>query len=172
MNSININWRQFGSKIIVSILLAVTVLFTIVACSGKSPSKTQGIPPEVVVDYLHKIIEANRSIYTEHVVNRLGESGSIKTSENWQKENNLPLPAQMLRMAAEASSQDGTITYRLISPWNINDGQSPKTEFEKKGMENVIKTGKPFKELQIVNGNQYFSAIYPDKAVSIYQMPQ
>ncbi|MCP2728097.1 Tll0287-like domain-containing protein [Limnofasciculus baicalensis] len=167
MNSINTNWRQLGSKFIVLIVLAVAVLFAIVSCSGKAPSKTQGIAPEVVVDYLHKIIEAERSVYTEHVVNRLGESGVMKTSENWKNEKNLPLPAQMLRMAAEESSQDGAFTYRLISPWNINDEQSPKTEFEKKGMENVIKTGEPFKELQTINGNQYFSAIYPDKAVSI-----
>ena len=167
MNLINTKLRQLQPQMITLIVLAVVTLLTVVSCSTQTPQKTTGIAPEIVVDYIHKIIEADRSIYTEHVVDRLDEQQKIiKTSENWQKEKALPLPAQMLRMSAEKSSQGDTFNYRLISPWNINKAQAPQGKFEQKAMQIILETGLPFKESQIIAGKKYFSALYPDKAVT------
>ena len=80
-------------------------------------------------------------------------------------------PAQMFRLgsevAAETADEKGIgFTYNLISTWNINDSHAPKSEFEKKAMEEVNKTGEPYKEYQEIGGQKYFSALYPDKAVA------
>ena len=168
MNSITTYLRPVKLKIIALLLLAVIVLISIVSCSDQTQQqKTTGLSPEVVVDYIHKVIKADRSIYSKHVVNRLDEQENIiETSEGWKEEKTLPLPAQMLRMGAELSSKEGSLSYGLISPWNINPDQAPTSEFEKEAMQTVLKTGLPFKGYQKINGKKYFSALYPDKAVA------
>lgn len=167
MNFINTNPRLLKAKTIALIVLGITVVFTVVSCSRQTPTNTVGISPEIVVDYIHRVIESDRTIYTQQVVNRLDEEEKvIKTSENWQKEKALPLPAQMLRLSAEKSSEKDYFTYRLISPWNINDSQAPQGKFEEKAMAIVLETGLPFKDSQTIAGKKYFSAVYPDKAVS------
>jgi hypothetical protein len=72
----------------------------------------------------------------------------------------------MFRLGAEIASEKGAFTYGLLSPWNINDAQAPKTDFEKMAMEQVVETGEPFKDYQEIAGQQYYSALYPDKAVA------
>ena len=37
---------------------------------------------EMVADYLHAVIEANREVYTKHVVERLQAKGVVVASEN------------------------------------------------------------------------------------------
>ena len=156
--------------------LAVTICFTAIACSGGGQKQaSNGIPPEVVVDYIHAVAEADRTAYTKHVVNRLktleGKSKSngvvpAEATEGWQQSNGIPLPAQMFRLGAELASENGQFTYGLISPWNINDAQAPKGEFEEQGMQKVVDTGEPYKAEREIAGKKYYSAIYPDKAVA------
>jgi hypothetical protein len=147
------------------IALAVSVLLTVVACSGgKTP--TAGISAEVITDYMYRILKSERAVYGKYVVQRLSESNVIHASENWERDNALPLPAQMFRMTAEMSSQDGSFSYGSLSPWSINESHIPKSEFEKKAMQTVIDTGLPYKDYQSKDGKRYFSALYPDKAVT------
>ena len=163
------------------IALAVTVCFTAIACSGGgSTQAAYGIDPEVVVDYVHTVLLADRTAYTKHVVNRLktleGKEKAdgvvpAEATEGWDQTGGVPLPAQMFRLgsevAAETADEKGIgFTYNLISTWNINDNHAPKSEFEKKAMEEVNKTGEPYKEYQEIGGQKYFSALYPDKAVA------
>lgn len=172
----NIKTRTIGL-----IVLAVTVAFTAIACSGGgSTQATGGISPEVAVDYVHTVLLADRTAYTKHVVNRLktleGKDKAdgvvpAEATEGWENTDGVPLPAQMFRLgsevAAETADEKGIgFTYNLISTWNINDSHAPKSEFEKKAMEEVNKTGEPYKEYQEIGGQQYFSALYPDKAVA------
>ena len=37
-----------------------------------------GVPPETVTDYLHSVIEADRTFYSIHVVERLQKSGGTR----------------------------------------------------------------------------------------------
>ena len=167
MNSIAANLRQFKLRSIALIVLAVAVLFTVVSCGGQTQQKATGLSPEAVADYIHNVIAADRNVYSKHVVNRLDDEDKvIQASENWKLDKALPLPAQMLRMSAELTSKEGSFSYGLISPWNINDAQAPNSKFEKKAMETVIETGLPYKDIQKIAGKQYFSALYPDKAVA------
>ena len=171
--------RTFKTRTIGLVAVAVAVAFTAIACSGggTTQSATQvGVAPEKVVDYIHTVLLADRTAYTKHVVNRLTKlEGKDKpegvvdaeATEGWQETGGVPLPAQMFRLGSEVASEETSeFTYNLISTWNINDSHSPKTEFEKKAMEEVNATGEPYKEYQEIGGQRYFSALYPDKAVA------
>ncbi|MGF1493002.1 MAG: DUF3365 domain-containing protein [Microcoleaceae cyanobacterium] len=134
-----------------------------------------GVPPEIVVDYVHTVLLADRTAYTKHVVNRLqtleGKSKDdgvvpAEATEGWEETGGVPLPAQMFRLGSEIASENGQFTYGLISPWNINDNQAPSSDFEKEAMAEVVETGEPYKGYQEVAGKTYFSAVYPDKAVA------
>ena len=178
MNNViqNIKTRTIGL-----IALAITVTFTAIACGGGgSTTATVGISPEVAVDYVHTVLLADRTAYTKHVISRLTKlEGKDKpdgvvnaeATEGWQDTGGIPLPAQMFRLgsevAAETADEKGIgFTYNLISTWNINDSHAPKSDFEKRAMEEVNKTGEPYKEYQEIGGQKYFSALYPDKAVA------
>ena len=172
----NIKTRTIGL-----IVLAITVAFTAIACSGGGSTQATGsISPEVAVDYVHTVLLADRTAYTKHVVNRLktleGKEKAdgvvpAEATEGWEQTGGVPLPAQMFRLGSEvaaetADEQEIGFTYGLISTWNINDSQAPKSEFEQKAMEQVNETGEPYKEYQEIGGQKYFSAVYPDKAVA------
>ena len=169
--------RPIKLKVMGLFALAAAICVTAIACSGggNQASATAGISPELVADYIHTVLEADRTAYTKHVINRVKtlegkekEKGvlEIEATEGWLQTDGIPLPAQMFRLGSEIASEDGAFTYNLISPWNINDSQAPKNEFEKVAMEKVLETGKPYKDYQEVAGKRYLSALYPDKAVA------
>jgi hypothetical protein len=70
------------------------------AAGGEEPPG-QGIPYHTVAEYIHDIIEADRTLYTTHVVDRMQETGTAIASESWEDRNALPLPAQMLLLSGE-----------------------------------------------------------------------
>src|SRR5690349_3957426 len=79
-----------------------------------------GIPPEVVAEYVYAIVQADRTLYTTHVVERMQELGVAAATEHWKKDGTLPLPAQMLSMGGEEVEGQGTnLRIRLTSLWPI-----------------------------------------------------
>ena len=51
--------------------------------SGEKGCGTQdGIPAERVADYVHAVIESDRTFYTKHVVERMQSKGVVAASEN------------------------------------------------------------------------------------------
>jgi hypothetical protein len=135
-------------------------------CGSKPES--QGIPPEKVAELIHQVIEADRTVYTKEVVNRLQiDEEVIKASEHFKEDKALPLPAQMLRMGAQLVADKGVFRYALISKWAINKANLPKTDFETKGLDAVVTDpSKPYRENITVGGRKYFVALYADKAVA------
>lgn len=132
-------------------------------------SDQPGIPPETVADYLHAVIEADRTFYTVHVVDRLQQDGGTLAAENWRaKKNVLPLPAQFLMESSELATKTGTtVRYRLISRWPINPRNGPDTESEQNGLEAVRLHPERSATAKVKVGTQtYFQAIYADRAVS------
>ena len=92
---------------------------------------------------------------------------NAEATEGWQETGGVPLPAQMFRLGSEVALENTTeFTYNLISTWYINDSHNPKSEFEKTAMEEVNKTGEPYKGYQEIAGQTYYSALYPDVAVA------
>ena len=147
------------------ILAAASLLIT----SASQAADPQGIPPETVADYLHSVIEADRTFYTIHVVERLEKAGGTKAAENWRaKKDVLPLPAQFLIESSELAATTGSkVRYRLISLWPINPKNEPDTPSEKRALEMLREHPERSVTGTVKLGSQsYFQAIYADRAVS------
>src|SRR5690349_1540374 len=122
-----------------------------------------------MADALHAVMEADRTVYTRMVVNRLqNEEKVIKATEHFKDDKSLPLPAQMFRFGAEmVAEKKMPFSYSLQSLWPINKQNAPKTALEKKGLEAVAQDNtKPFYGEETLGKTKYFTAIYADKAVA------
>lgn len=127
------------------------------------------IAPEVVADFLHAVIEADRTFYTIHVVERLQKQGQVQAAEGWRADKtSLPLPAQFLQEANDLASMTGTrVRYRLISLWPINPLHGPRDEHEKAGLEKLVSNPEqPVTSTITLGGKDYFQAMYADRAVT------
>jgi uncharacterized protein DUF3365 len=136
--------------------------------SGANESTRIGIPPEIVADYVHAVIEADRTFYTVHVVERLQTKGVVVASQNWLQANTLPLPVQFLMESAKLAALTGTkLDYRLISLWPINEQNKPATEFERKALQDLLRNpDRPHTSFATNGEGKYFEAVYADRAVS------
>ena len=138
------------------------------ACGGSS-TPSSGVSPQKMADALFAVMEADRTVYTKNVVNRLvKEEKVIKASEHWQDDKALPLPAQMFRFGAERVAEKGAdFSYSLLSLWPINKQNAPKTDAEKDGLQYIFDNpGENFYKEESLGGTTYFTAVYPDVAVS------
>ena len=128
----------------------------------------KGVAHQLVADYIHAIIEADRTLYATHVVQRMQETGTAMASENWQERNALPLPAQMLQLSGDRVKKKGLgLMFRLASLWPTYQKNGPENEFEKLGLGTVRHDpDKPFTGYMMKDQTSYYVAIYPDKAVS------
>jgi hypothetical protein len=148
------------------LLLAVLVVS---ACSKTDTSGGSSISPQMMADSLHKVMEADRTVYTRLIIGRLAKKEKvIKASEHWKDEKALVLPAQMFRYGAERVAESGApFSYSLLSLWPVNKQNKPKTEIEKKGLNYIAENpGKNFYGNEDLGGTKYFTAVYPDVAVS------
>lgn len=136
--------------------------------SAKDGPGAVGIPPEKVADYLHAVIEADRTIYTTYIVNRMQGKGIVSATEHWEQDNALLLPAQFLQHSGRIVAESGRgIRYRLIGLWPIYQRNAPATEFERKALDTLRRQPeRPVTGLVTSGKKQYFQAIYPDRAVS------
>jgi hypothetical protein len=128
-----------------------------------------GIPLEKVADYLHAVIEANRTFYTIHVVERMQKQGGTGAAETWRRDKNtLPLPAQFLREVNDLATMTGTtVRYRLMSLWPINPQNAPASDLERSHLDAVRKHPEQAATGTVTVGNQrYFQAVYADRAVT------
>jgi len=155
--------------------IAATVTFLTIglwwgtaAFSAKEEPKTSGIPPEKVAGYVHAVLEANRTIYTSQIVNRMQEKGIVSAAEHWEQEDALPLPAQFLQRSGKLVAEGGQgIRYRLIGLFPIYQRNAPATDFERKALEELNRTPRaPISSIVTSGKKHYFQAIYPDRAVS------
>jgi len=124
--------------------------------------------PNIVADYIHAVIAADRALYTTHVVDRLQEERVVVAAEAWKQRKALPLPAQMLLMAGRVVEMGGSgLRYRLASLWPIYEENGPSTVFEETGLQVVADDPDEVYSGIITRGDQrFFKAIYADRAVS------
>ncbi len=161
------NNYQSMTRLILIVPLFV-MIHSVQQSNAHDTGSTTGIPPNVVADYLHAIIQADRTLYATHVVSRMQDTGTVIASEGWKKRNALPLPAQMLLLSGlEVEERGFGLQFRLASLWPIYERNGPTTEFETKGLEAVAKDpSQPFTGVIKRGDKEYFKAIYADKAVS------
>ncbi len=162
--------RSTRAFVAIGILMALCVLIAYwwIPTNAKEPVDQSGIPVAKVADYLHSVIEANRTFYTIQVVERLQAKGVMTATEHWRVANTLPLPAQFLRESADLGTKTGTQSdYRLISLWPINKRNGPADLFEKEGLNDVLaQQERAYTGTMTRGGDRYFRAIYADRAVS------
>lgn len=154
-----------GITSLVLVILSMSLPLQNLALAGEQT----GIPPETVANYLHAVIEADRTFYTIHVVERMQKGGGVAAAENWRAmKNTLPLPAQFLMESSALSAMTGTpVRYRLISLWPINPLNVPRSAAEKAGLESLRTHPERVVTGTVTQGHDtYFQAIYADRAVS------
>ncbi len=147
------------------IVLTVGVAAMVAAASAAA----DGIPYRQVADMLYQVMSADREVYTKMVIQRLTvDDEVISASEHFEDDVALPLPAQMFRFGAErVADETEDFSYALLSLQPINKKNGPGTGLEKEGLEFVVDNeGENFYGEEELGGQRYFTAVYPDYAVS------
>ncbi|MDF0667639.1 MAG: DUF3365 domain-containing protein [Nitrospira sp.] len=129
---------------------------------------SMSLPMDTVADYLHAIIEADRDVYTRHVVERMQGKGIVVASEKWEETHTLPLPAQFLLESGRNIEKKGIgIQYRLISLWPINKRNISTTPLQTMALGTILNQSKrPYTGVTRVADKEYYEAVYPDLAVT------
>ena len=151
-------------------ILAVFALVAYVGCSSgvREAGGEACVAPKVVADYVHAIIEADRTLYASLVVERMQHYGKALASQDWAQKDQLPLPAQFLQFAGlEVERKGSGLKYRLASLWPVDKTNGPATDFERTGLQAVADDPStvPTSTIRRAKG-PHFKAIYADKAVS------
>lgn len=157
-----------GFPLVLGVVLIGSMSTGSCVSADEGHAQAVGIKPEVVADYIHAVIEADRTLYATHVVDRMQETGTVVASEGWKKQKALPLPAQMLLLSGLKVGESGLgLQYRLASLFPLYERNGPTTQFEREGLEAVEKnSNKPFTGVISRGEKRYFKAIYADNAVS------
>lgn len=148
--------------------LVVGLMLAPIPPLAKEPPILQGISPEKVADYVHAIVQADRTIYTTLVVTRMQDKHIVNATEHWEQDNALPLPAQFLQHSGKIVAESGRgIRYRLIGLSPIYQRNAPATDFERNALAALAKQpDRPITGMVSSGKKQFFQAIYPDRAVS------
>lgn len=128
----------------------------------------KNLSPEKVADFIHAIVEADRHVYTTHIVKRMQEQGVVMAREDWENKNAIPLPAQFLHISSKLVAESGHgIRFRLISLWPIYRRNGPATDFERKALEQLsLNSDTPQRGVVSTGKKRLFQAIYADKAIN------
>lgn len=147
-------------------VLMVITSFVVGGCGSRSDDS---IKHRQVADALFAVMEADREVYADVIVHRLANQEEvIQASEHWRDDQALALPAQMFRMGSERVAEGDTgVRYALISPWPINNQNAARTDAEMAGIEALQENpDEPYYTTETLAGESYFTALYPDRAVS------
>jgi hypothetical protein len=138
------------------------------SATGKETDPPKGISPEIVADYIHSIVQADRTFYTSEIVERMQTQGIVSASEDWKDNGELPLPAQfVLETGQLVAKQQNGIRFRLISSWPINKKNGPTTEFERTALTKILANpDRPHTGVTTQGKTRVFQALYADKALS------
>lgn len=155
--------RQHVLILILSIIISLILGLGI----GMKLSPSQGLPIRVVADYLHAVLQANRTFYTQHVVERMEAMLIVNATEKWREDRTLPLPAQFFKESSRGVQVRGKpFRYRLVSLWPINQENAPESEKERQALEQVMTYGEVAEQEIELGKRRYYQAIFPDRAVS------
>jgi hypothetical protein len=162
------NMRGFWWGVAVGTISTCLVGQWVFSAAGKETDPSKGISPQTVADYIHSVVQADRTFYTTEIVDRMQTRGSVYASEQWREDGDLPLPAQfLLETGRLVATQPNGIRYRLISSWPINKKNGPATEFERMALTKIIETpDRPYAGVTTDGIARVFKALYPDKALT------
>ena len=162
------NMRGFCLGLAVGTISTCLLGQWVFSAASKETDRPKGISPEIVADYIHSVVQADRTFYTSEIVERMQTRGIIYASEDWIEKGDLPLPAQfVLETGRIVAKQPNGIRFRLISSWPINKRNSPTTEFERTALTKIlVNTDRPYIGVTTEGRARVFQALYADKALS------
>lgn len=130
-------------------------------------TKSNSVSPEKVASFIHALLEANRTNYTDNVVVKLQKEG-IEAHEHWKDERGVPLPAQYLMESGRlVALKNLKFSFRLASLTPIYVWNGANSDLERLGLAAVEKQPDlPYFGFLTKDGTRYFQAIYPDFASS------
>ena len=162
------NMRGFWLGLAVGTLSTCLLGPWVFSAASKETASPKCLSPEIVAEYIHSVIQADRTFYQVEIVDRMQERGMVFASEHWRENGELPLPAQFLQESGQrASEQQKGIRFQLISSWAINKKNRPTTEFERTGLAKLlVNPDRPYTGVTTEGGARVFQALYADKAVS------
>ena len=159
-----------AKRVFVGLIVSAVIFFGCIGLGVASAEEESEVSfsPEVVANYIHAVIAADRALYTTHVVDRLQEDRVVIAAEAWKQRKALPLPAQMLLMAGRVVEMGGSgLRYRLASLWPIYEENGPSNVFEEAGLKVVAEDPDEVYSGIITRGDKrFFKAIYADRATS------
>ena len=143
------------------------VFFWIMKLTLFDNMKTDMVSAEKVATFIHAILEANRTNYTDNVVAKLQRDG-IEAHEHWKDERGVPLPAQFLMETGRlVALKDLNFSFRLASLTPIYVWNGPNTDLERVGLAAVQKDPtQPYYGFIKKSSGRLFQAIYADRATS------
>ena len=162
------NRRGFWLGLAVGTLSTCLLGPWVFSAASKETASPKCLSPEIVAEYIHSVIQADRTFYQVEIVDRMQERGMVFASEHWRENGELPLPAQFLQESGQrAAEQRKGIRFQLISSWAINKKNRPTTEFERTGLAQLlVNPDRPYTGVTTEGGARVFQALYADKAVS------
>lgn len=162
------NIQNFGLGLAVGTISTCLLGQWVFSAAGTETDQLKGISPDLVANYLHSVVQAERTFYTTEVVERLQARGVVSASEHWKETGDLPLPAQFLLESGRLVAQEPNgIQYKLISSWAINRRNSPTTEFERTALTKILEhADRPYAGVTTIGQARVFQVLYPDKALT------
>jgi hypothetical protein len=162
------NMRGFWLGLVVGTISTCLLGQWVFSASSKETDPPKGISLEIVADYIHSVVQADRTFYTSEIVERMQTQGVVSASEDWKDNGELPLPAQfVLETGRLVAQQPNGIRFRLISSWPINKKNSPTTEFERTALTKILANpDRPYTGVTTQGKTRVFQALYADKALS------
>ncbi|MEM9281156.1 MAG: DUF3365 domain-containing protein [Verrucomicrobiota bacterium] len=161
----------------IAIALAAVALIvggglTLTSCTESQAASDAQFSPQQLADSLNIVLKSDRKVYARDIVTRLKAEGVITPHEEWQANKTLLLPAQMFRRGAEevdkVPEKPVEFSYSLQSLWPLNyENAMKQTPVVKEGLQHSVDTGgDTFYGEEMIGDQNYFIAIYPDKAVA------
>ncbi|WP_447982996.1 Tll0287-like domain-containing protein [Nitrospira sp. Nam74] len=162
------NTRDFWLGLAVGTTLTCLLGQGVFSAASNETDAPKGIPPGVVADYIHSVIQADRTFYSTEIVDRMQARGLVFASEHWRNDEDLPLPAQfVLETGRLVAKQPNGVRFRLISSWPINKRNSPTGDFEQAALREIrLNSDRPYSGVTTDGKTRVFKAVYPDKALS------
>jgi len=162
------NMRGFCLGLAVGIISTCLLGQWVISAASEERIPLKGISPKIVANYIHSIVQADRTFYTSEIVERMQTRGVVTASEHWKEDGDLPLPAQfLLETGRLVAGESNGIRFRLISNWPINRRNSPTTEFERTALTKILANpDRPYTGVTTKGKTRVFQALYADKALS------